>query len=190
MCTPGDDELVAVLRWVPQAQRMGSCSLVSTQFRRAATAATIGAITVRTGSLNSSSFQQWLKQHGQTVKGIQVVQHNLDDWQQTLPVDVLQQLLPGLSSLLLGNSIRVSGIPSGVSNTFWQLLPKFTGLTQLSVSVHSSMPVDVFTSALPHIQHLRKLTVKAEHAVISSSETSVFSQLTALQKLSLRLPHP
>lgn len=114
MCTLGDDELVAMLRWVPQAQRLGGCSLVSTQFRRAATAATIGAINVRAASLNSSSFRQWLRQHGHAVKGMQVVQHNLDDWEQTLPVDVLQQL-PDLSSLLLGDTY----VTPGPSRTVW-----------------------------------------------------------------------
>jgi hypothetical protein len=60
-----------------------------------------------------------------------------------------------------------------------------TGLTQLSVHVYHATTVNEFTPALPPLQHLRKLTLTAPHAVISS-EASAFSQLTALEQLSLR----
>jgi hypothetical protein len=95
-----------------------------------------------------------------------------------LPVDLLQQL-PYLSSLVLGYSILACGL-------FWQQLPDMRSLTQLSVTLHCSIPGSVLNSALPPLQQLKKLSLTAPHAVISSSETPVFSQLTALQQLSLK----
>lgn len=97
----GDDELVAVLRCLPQAQLLGSCSPVSTQFRRAAFTAATDSINVRAGSLNSS-FQQWMRQHGRAVRGFQVLPSSRAACT-VLPADLLQQL-PNLSSLIMGKA--------------------------------------------------------------------------------------
>jgi hypothetical protein len=103
----GDDELVAVLQWLPQAQRLGSCNLVSTQFRRAVTAATT-SISVKAGSVNSSSFQQWLKLHGHTFNRLQVLpstsaldliaMYEDDEQKLSQVVNLPLQQLPNLSS--------------------------------------------------------------------------------------------
>ena len=172
----GDDELAAVLRCLPTEERLTSCSLVSTQFRRAATAATTDSVTVRAASVSSSSFQRWLKQHGRAVRGLHVLPSN-SPYFHVLPADLLQQL-PNLSSLLL----PYYGLGCG---QFWQELPDMRSLTQLSVTMHCSIPGNILNSALPRLQQLKKLSLTAPHVVISSSEAPVFSQLTALQQLSL-----
>ena len=152
---------------------------MSTQFRRAATAAATASITVRARSLDSSSFQQLLEQHGHAVRRLQVLPISTSrEFQQNLSVDVLQQL-PNLVSLALSNSTRVF-------SAFWSHLPDLTGLTQLSVHVYRTTTVNEFTSPLPRLQHLKRLSLTAPHAVISSSEASAFSQFTALQQLALQ----
>jgi hypothetical protein len=147
------------------------------QFRRAATAATTDSVTVRAASVSRCSFQGWVKQHGRAVRGLHVLPGN-GGFVTVLPVDLLQQL-PYLSSLVLGDSILACG-------QFWQQLPDMTSLTQLSVTMHCSIPGNVLNSVLPRLQQLKKLSLTAPHVVVSSSETPVFGQLTALQQLSLR----
>jgi hypothetical protein len=159
----GHDELVAVLRFLPQADCLGSCSLVSTQFRRAATAAATTSITVRARSLNSSSFQQLLEQHGHAVRGLEILPISTSsDWPHGLNVTMLQQL-PNLSSLTLSNSTRVF-------SAFWCHVSDLTGLTQLSVHVNHTTTVNEFTSAMPRLQHLKRLSLTAPRAAISSSK--------------------
>lgn len=140
----GYDELVAVLGCLPQAQRL-CCSSVSTQFRRAATTASSHSITVRADAISSSSFQGWLQQHGQAVKGMHILPiTSSNGWQQALPTNMLQQL-PNLSSLTLGSSIKVS-------SAFWQQLPGLVRLTQLSISVYHIITIQDYSSTMQRLR--------------------------------------
>jgi hypothetical protein len=51
--------------------------------------------------------------------------------------------------------------------------------------MHHSIYKLTLASALPRLQRLKKLSLTAPRAVISSSETPVFASLTALKQLSL-----
>jgi len=91
--------LALLLRYVPLADRITNCSLVSTQFRAAAAAATLCISTdLRADELGSFSFRAWLQRYGAHVTSLQLASTAVTD----LPCQQLKQLKLSHCAVQLG----------------------------------------------------------------------------------------
>lgn len=206
-----DDDLVAILSCSPQADRLGSCSLVNKQFRQAAARAST-SITVSAAALSSTSFKSWIKQHGQHVSGLHVLGPlDFDDGSNqacsTSPKVPLPckfwQLLPTLKTLQLpGSAIGLHGVgavaeyragrlevsaPLTVLPTFWQQLSGFSSLQELCVPVHRDHPSSLYeplpSSVLQALLQLKQLRRLSLGATSFTASVDTTPQLGQLTNL-------
>lgn len=192
--------LAVLLRYVPLAGRVTNCSLVSTQFREAAAAATLCISTnLRADELGNFSFRAWLQRYGAHVTSLQLASTAVTD----LPCQQLKQLKLSHCAVQLGADSGQNALICSTQLTSLELdecvpaggaqLPAVATLTNLQrfdLQLRTPGPFhgiasDSLLQELSQCSKLTHLGLSGAGIVLSDASLQHLSAVTGLEALKL-----